>query len=203
MVKENNCDDGDVELFQKIIGIASLLKRESLTSHRSENWPSSRSKSTQSLGALPSLFHSSFILQQAFLSRSDEHWSSSLSSSPCNHHHHPSAALPFTGRWVLRQNWPQPQLCNQSLKTRDASNRRWPTHDSPKKLEKSRLILFTQLRWTCTTKTSYSTCCVIKSKTSSTIWPCNLHNTTFAYALTESSVFLPDIKTIYSNSTQS
>ena len=51
----------------------------------------------------PFLFHSSFIIirPQAFLSRSDEHWSSL--SSPCkhhhhHHHHHPSAALPFTGR---------------------------------------------------------------------------------------------------------
>lgn len=38
--------------------------------------------------------------------------------------------------------------------------------------------------------------------------PCNLHNTTYkgfpaAYFLTQISVFLPDIKTIYSNSTQS
>ena len=37
MVKENNRDNGDVKLFQKIIGIASLLKDETLTSHRSEN----------------------------------------------------------------------------------------------------------------------------------------------------------------------
>ena len=37
MVKENNRDDGDVKLFQKIIGIALLLKNETSTSHRSEN----------------------------------------------------------------------------------------------------------------------------------------------------------------------
>ena len=37
MVKENNRDDGDVKLFQKIIGIALLLKNEPLTLHRSEN----------------------------------------------------------------------------------------------------------------------------------------------------------------------
>ena len=43
MVKENNRDDGDVKLFQNIIGIASLLKNEPSTSHRSENWPSPRS----------------------------------------------------------------------------------------------------------------------------------------------------------------
>ena len=43
MVKENNRDDGDVKLFHKIIGITSLLKNESSTSHRSENWPSLRS----------------------------------------------------------------------------------------------------------------------------------------------------------------
>ena len=43
MVKENNRDDGNVKLFPKIIGIASLLKNETLTSHRSENWPSPRS----------------------------------------------------------------------------------------------------------------------------------------------------------------
>ena len=40
MVKENNHDDGDVKLFLKIIGIASLLKNEPSTLHRSENWPS-------------------------------------------------------------------------------------------------------------------------------------------------------------------
>ena len=44
MVKENNCDDGDVKLFPKIIGTASLLKNEPSTSHRSENWPSPRSR---------------------------------------------------------------------------------------------------------------------------------------------------------------
>ena len=43
MVKENNRDDGNVKLFPKIIGIASLLKNEPSTSHRSENWPSLRS----------------------------------------------------------------------------------------------------------------------------------------------------------------
>ena len=43
MVKENNRGDGDVKLFPKIIGIASLLKNEPSTSHRSENWPSPRS----------------------------------------------------------------------------------------------------------------------------------------------------------------
>ena len=43
MVKENNRDDGDVKLFPKIIGIASLLKNEPSTSHRSENWPSLKS----------------------------------------------------------------------------------------------------------------------------------------------------------------
>ena len=37
MVKENNRDNGDVKLFPKIIGIASLLKNEPLTAHRSEN----------------------------------------------------------------------------------------------------------------------------------------------------------------------
>ena len=37
MVKENNCEDGDVKLFPKIIGIVSLLKNEPSTSHRSEN----------------------------------------------------------------------------------------------------------------------------------------------------------------------
>ena len=37
LVKENNRDDGDVKLFQKVIGIASLLKNEPSTSHRSEN----------------------------------------------------------------------------------------------------------------------------------------------------------------------
>ena len=39
MVKKNNRNDGDVKPFQKIIGIASLLKNEPSTSHRSENWP--------------------------------------------------------------------------------------------------------------------------------------------------------------------
>ena len=43
MVKENNRDNGDVKLFPKIIGIASLLKKEPSTLHRSENWPSPRS----------------------------------------------------------------------------------------------------------------------------------------------------------------
>ena len=43
MVKENNCDDGDVKFFPKIIGIASLLKNEPSTLHRSENWPLPRS----------------------------------------------------------------------------------------------------------------------------------------------------------------
>ena len=43
MVKENNRDDGDVKLFPKIIGIASLLKNEPSTSHCSENLPSLRS----------------------------------------------------------------------------------------------------------------------------------------------------------------
>ena len=43
MVKENNRDDGDLKLSPKIIGIASLLKNEPSTSHRSENWPSPRS----------------------------------------------------------------------------------------------------------------------------------------------------------------
>ena len=37
MVKENNRDGGDVKLFQKIIGIALLLKNELSTSHHSEN----------------------------------------------------------------------------------------------------------------------------------------------------------------------
>ena len=37
MVKENNRDDGDVKLFPKIVDIASLLKKEPSTSHRSEN----------------------------------------------------------------------------------------------------------------------------------------------------------------------
>ena len=44
MVKENNRDNGDVKLFPKIIGNASLLKNEPSTSHRSENWPSPRSR---------------------------------------------------------------------------------------------------------------------------------------------------------------
>ena len=43
MVKKNNRSDGDVKSFQKIIGIASLLKNEPSTSHRSENWPSLKS----------------------------------------------------------------------------------------------------------------------------------------------------------------
>ena len=43
MVKKNNRNDGDVKPFQKIIGIASLLKNEPSTSHRSENWPSLKS----------------------------------------------------------------------------------------------------------------------------------------------------------------
>ena len=43
MVKKNNRNDGDVKSFQKIIGIASLLKNEPSTSHRSENWPSPKS----------------------------------------------------------------------------------------------------------------------------------------------------------------
>ena len=43
MVKENKRNDGDVTLSPKIIGIASLLKNEPSTSHRSENWPSLRS----------------------------------------------------------------------------------------------------------------------------------------------------------------
>ena len=37
MVKKNNRNDDDVKPFQKKIGIASLLKNEPLTSHRSEN----------------------------------------------------------------------------------------------------------------------------------------------------------------------
>ena len=44
MVTENNRDDGDVKLFPKIIGIASLLKNDPSTSHRSENSPSPRSR---------------------------------------------------------------------------------------------------------------------------------------------------------------
>ena len=47
MVKKNNRNDGDVKPFQKIIGIASLLKNEPSTSHRFENWPSPRSTSEQ------------------------------------------------------------------------------------------------------------------------------------------------------------
>ena len=43
MVKENNCNDGNVKLFPKIIGIASLLKNEPSTLHRSENLASPRS----------------------------------------------------------------------------------------------------------------------------------------------------------------
>ena len=37
MVKENNRNDGDVKLFTKVIGIASLLKNEPSTLHRYEN----------------------------------------------------------------------------------------------------------------------------------------------------------------------
>ena len=51
MVKENNCDDGDVKFFPKIIGIALLLKNESSTSHCSENWPSPRSNKNNHLVA--------------------------------------------------------------------------------------------------------------------------------------------------------
>ena len=37
MVKENNRYNGDFKLSPKIIGIASLLKNEPSTLHRSEN----------------------------------------------------------------------------------------------------------------------------------------------------------------------
>ena len=43
MVGNKNRNDGDVERFQKIIGVTSLLKNEPSTSHRSENWSSLKS----------------------------------------------------------------------------------------------------------------------------------------------------------------
>ena len=49
MVKKNNRNDGDVKSFQKKNGIASLLKNEPSTSHRSENWPSLKSTQTHQI----------------------------------------------------------------------------------------------------------------------------------------------------------
>ena len=54
MVKENNRNGGDVKLFPKIISIASLLKNEPSTSHRSENWPSPRSRDLDKDTTFPS-----------------------------------------------------------------------------------------------------------------------------------------------------